>query len=115
MFVLPRWHFDDRGGQCRQFEYRRVIEQGLLSTYLANIDLNRIHPYLFGLPLDMDLFCKCRSRAVNTRIVDATKHEHLVVGFAADAAGLAYFVHCQLYLMFYYGSGYLTVRYVQTC
>ena len=45
----------------------------------------------------MDLFCEGGGGTVDAGIVDTAEHEHLVVGFVAEAAGLADFVHL-LYL-----------------
>jgi hypothetical protein len=41
----------------------------------------------------VDLFCVGAGGAVDAGVVDAAEHEHLVVGFVAETAVLAYFVH----------------------
>lgn len=53
--------------------------------------------YLFSLSLDMDLFREGGGSAVDAGIVDTAEHQHLIVGFAAYTAGLAYFVHSVIY------------------
>ena len=53
--------------------------------------------YFLVLALDVDLLCEGGGRAVDTGVVDAAQHQHLIVRLIAKAAGLAHFVHL-LYL-----------------
>jgi len=45
----------------------------------------------------MDLLSKRTSGTVDTRIMYAAEHEHLVIGFVAETAVLANFVHMYCY------------------
>jgi hypothetical protein len=56
-----------------------------------------VKTYILVLALDMDLFCISTSCTIYAGVMDTRKHEHLIIRFVANAAGLAYFVHRWLY------------------
>jgi len=48
----------------------------------------------------MNLLSKSSSGTVDTRVMHATQHQHLIIGFVAETTGLANFVHS--WNMFYF-------------
>jgi hypothetical protein len=53
--------------------------------------------YLFWSSLDMYLLSEGTSGTIDARIMYAAEHEHLVIGFVAETAILANFVHLYCY------------------
>lgn len=57
--------------------------------------------YLFALSFDVDLLGVCACCAIDARIMDAGKHEHLVIGLVAQTASFTYLTHLSQYKIKY--------------
>lgn len=55
-----------------------------------------VESYFSALSLDVNLFSVCGGCAVDAGIVYAGEHEHLIVRFVADVAGVAHLIHVYL-------------------